>query len=219
MRKSLYLASSLILSPKVYAEEEDRPFVWDEASVGDDWGRAVRDFRRDHNFAVLMGQTKTQWLGRTEALPKVDTENSATELTLEYSFHIPWGYGIGYSLGTSSSIQVDQKNSSLETHYRASLPGLELGLVWNPLDKLRFNLGMVYGWERIDGLKISGQPGRLSLTEESLSGKFSTDVFRRLTWAVRIEYEETHFPRDAALGYDLEKTIYRIRIGLLKHLL
>lgn len=217
MRILLYLSLGLILSAKLHAEE--KPLVWDEKSVGDDWNRAVRDFRRDHNFGILLGQTRTHWKGKTDAVPNVDTETSSTELTLEYSFHIPWGHGFGYSLGTSSSIQVDQGKGSVTTHYRATLPGLDLGLVWNPNESFRLNLGLVYGWERVDGLKIDGQPGRLSLTEESLSGKFAVDWFYKLTWAVRLEYEETHFPKDAALGYDLEKNIMRLRLGLIKHLL
>ncbi|RYZ70103.1 MAG: hypothetical protein EOP09_06600 [Proteobacteria bacterium] len=217
MRRLLYLALGLILSPKLFAEE--RPLVWDEQSVGDDWDRAVRDFRRDHNFGFLLGQTRTQWKGRTDTALEIDEKTYATELTLQYSFHIPWSKGFGYSLGTSSSIQLDQGESEVSTHYRATLPGLELGLVWNANSAIRFNLGVVYGWERVDGLRVKDEPGTISITEESLSGKFSIDVFWKLTWAVRIEFEDTHFPTDAALGNDLEKNIVRLRVGLIKHLL
>lgn len=219
MRIHLYIALALSLSSKLSAATEEKPLVWDEASVGDNWDRAIRDFRRDHNFAVLLGQTRTHWKGKTDVLPEIDTKTSASEITLEYAFHIPWSGGFGYSLGTSSSIQLDQGRSTVRTHYRATLPGLEFGLVWNASNHLRFNLGAIYGWERVDGLKIDGQPNRLSLTEESLSGKFAVDFFWKLTWAVRLAYEETHFPRDAALGYDLEKGISRVRLGLVKHLL
>lgn len=217
MRLLLYLALGLILSPKVFAQE--KPLVWDEQTVGDDWSRAVRDFRRDHNFGVLLGQVRTKWRGEKDAVSKVDTETFSTELTVEYSFHIPWGYGFGYSLGTSSSIQVDQGSSQVQTHYRASLPGLDLGLVWNANDSIRFNLAAVYGWERLDGLKIVGETGRLSLTEESISGKFAIDWFYKLTWAVRIEYQQTQFPKDSSIGFDLEKNMTRLRLGLTKHLL
>lgn len=230
MRILLYLALGLILScfPKLFAQE--RPFVWDEESVGDDWDRAVRDFRRDHNLGILLGQTRTRWKGRIETKSVnngetvttesiIDDETSATELTLQYSFHIPWTKGFGYSLGTSSSIQLDQNDSRIKTHYRATLPGLELGLVWNASNSLRLNLGLVYGWERVDGFQVRGNPERVSVTEESLSGKFSIDWYWRLTWAVRFEFEETRFPQDAALGLDLEKNIMRVRLGMVKHLL
>lgn len=217
MRILLYLALGLILSPKLLAE--DRALVWDEASVGEDWDRAVRGFRRDHNFGLLLGQTETHWDGKTDTVPEIDTETSSSEITVQYSFHIPWGHGFGYSLGTSSSIQLDQGSGAVKTHYRATLPGLELGLVWNASNRFRLNLGLVYGWERVDGLKVEDQPGRLSLTEEGLSGKFALDVFWKLTWAVRLELVSTQFPGDAALGHDLQKSIVRYRVGLIKHLL
>jgi hypothetical protein len=217
MRRILYLALGLILSPKLVAE--DRPLVWDEKSVGEDWNRAIRDFRRDHNFGLLLGQTRTQWSSLNGAASHTNDKSYATELTVQYSFHIPWSRGFGYSLGTSSSIQLDQGESKVSTHYRTSLPGLELNLVWNASERFRFNLGMVYGWERVDGLRVEGMPGVVSFTEESLSGKFSVDVFWKLTWAVRIEFEETHFPADAIAKYDLQKSIARLRLGLIKHTL
>lgn len=217
MRILLYLALGLILSPKLDAQ--DKPLVWDEESVGDDWDRAVRSFRRDHNFGILLGQTKTIWDGKTDTVPNVKGKTFSSELTIQYSFHIPWARGLGYSLGTSSSIQLDQAKGLVETHYRATLPGLELGLVWNASDRFRFNLGLIYGWERVDGLKIEGQAGRSSLTEESLSGSMSVDVFWKLTWAVRFEFVNNRFPGDAALGPDLQKDIVRYRVGLIKHLL
>ncbi len=193
--------------------------VWDESSIADDWRRAVRDFRREHNFGILVGQTKTRWKGIVDNVA-VDTETDATEITLQYSFHIPWIKGFGYSLGTSSSVLFgDQGSRTLETQYRATLPGLEMGLVLNLNDRFRSNLGVVYSWERVNGLKVLGRPGRISITEESLSAQLSIDYFYKLTWAVRLEFEDSRFPKNASASYDLEKSIFRSRVGLIKHLL
>ncbi|MBC7533595.1 MAG: hypothetical protein H7318_18640 [Oligoflexus sp.] len=217
MRIVLYTAISLFFTTKLCAQEA--PLVWDESSVVDDWQRAVRDFRRDHNFGILLGQTKTRWKGSVEN-SLIDTESDATEITLQYSFHIPWSRGFGYSLGTSASVLLgDQGANNIQTHYRATLPGLELGLVWNLSDRFRLNFGAGYGWERVDGLKIDGREGRVSITEESISAKLSVDYFYKLTWAVRVEYEGTRFPKNASASYDLEKSIMRTRVGLIKHLL
>ena len=218
MKFFLYMAASLFLTTNLHAQET--PLVWDESSVVEDWGRAIRKYRRDHNFGILFGQTTTHWKGSTDVVPRIDTETTASEITLQYSFHIPWTHGFGYSLGTSvSALLGDQGSDTIEMHYRASLPGLEIGLVWNANDRWRANLGVVYGWERVNGLKIAGQAGRMSLSEESISGKMSVDYFYKLTWAIRIEIEATRFPPNASASYDLEKSIFRTRIGLVKHLL
>lgn len=217
MKIVLYAAVSLLFTAQLSAQEA--PLVWDESSVLDNWERAVRDFRRDHNFGILLGQTQTRWKGSVDDR-SIDTHSSASEITLQYSFHIPWTKGFGYSLGTSASVMLgDQGANNIQTHYRATLPGLELGLVWNINDRFRLNLGAVYGWERVDGLKIDDRPGRISITEESLSAKMSVDYFYKLTWAVRIEVEHTRFPENASASYDLEKSILRTRLGLIKHLL
>ena len=223
MKRIVYTAVSLLFTAKLYAQQpvlaSEPPMVWDESSIADDWQRAVRDFRRDHNFGILLGQTMTRWKGSVDNVA-VDTETDATELTLQYSFHIPWYKGFGYSLGTSSSVLFGDRDSErLETQYRVTLPGLELGLAWNLNDRFRTNLGVVYGWERVDGLKIEGRDGRVSISEESLSAKISIDYFYKLTWAIRIEVVGTRFPENASASYDLEKSLFRTRLGLIKHLL
>ncbi|MBC7660337.1 MAG: hypothetical protein H7249_11615 [Chitinophagaceae bacterium] len=217
MRLFIYMAAGFILTTNLHAEET--PLVWDEASILDDWSRAVREFRRDHNVGILVGQTQTHWQGATAQVGSINTNTTGGEVTLQYSFHIPWTHGFGYSLGTSTSVIVGDHSDTIEMHYRATLPGLELGLVWNINDHWRTNLGGGYGWERVDGLKVVGQEGRLSLSEETMSAKFSIDYFYKLTWAVRFEVALSRFPHNASASYDLENSIYRTRIGLIKHLL
>lgn len=208
----------------------DKVLVWDETSDLVDWQRAIRDFRREHNFAVLAGQSSSDWNGRLSGTDEYRFQSEGYELGVAYSFHIPWSGGFGYTLGTSASVIAGETSKrDYEIHYRARLPGLELGLVWNLSHRFRLAATLVYGWERIDQLRLPNefQHRKLSLTGETLAYRIALDYFYQLTWAVRAEFETSAFcyPSKRNFCYfgeethELEKTSNHIRVGIVKHLL
>jgi hypothetical protein len=197
--------------------------MWSEGKTITDWSRALRNFRRDHNFAVNVGTVYTKWKGLLPGYDrKFSFETRGYSVGCEYSFHIPWGYGFGYRLGTSTGIIFSEQNDDkYETYYRAILPGLEAGIVWNASDRIRLSATFVYGWQRVDGLRFSPEWGdrKVSFTGETLSQKASLEYFYNLTTAAIITYDQGLFFYSESEKYEIQETTKALSVGIVKHLL
>lgn len=230
MTRPFLLLSTLLATQALGQGSSDRVLVWDETSDIVDWQRAIRDFRREHNFSILAGRTISVWDGHLDGVTEYSFLSQGYEFGAAYAFHIPWTGGFGYTLGTSASVIAGEKSrDDYQIHYRARLPGVELGLVYNINQHFRLNATLIYGWERVDQLRLPKefQHRKLSLTGETLAYRIALDYFYQLTWAVRVEFESSEFCYTSKQSFcyygkethELEKISNNARIGIVKHLL
>lgn len=190
-----------------------------------DWAKVVRGFRHDHNFSATVALTQNRWEGQTQKIvDRFTAKTQAFELQLDYSFHLPLIWKLGYVLGTHTGIIFEEKDTrgfALARTY--ILPGMELGLVWNVNEWLRFMTSYRYGWQRAENMTLDKNPRegveKLAATGDTKSIKVALDYFVEISTAIRIEHETLDFYYSAKERFELLKTSRIVRLGLVKHLL
>src|SRR6478609_667105 len=108
---TLLILGGTILSPALLAQEATEPLLRPE--LPKEWGRAVRGFRREHNFALSYGHAFNRWKGHLTDDPRPFAFRvEAHELRIQYSFHLPLIGGLGYYLGTEASVTMASPSSA-----------------------------------------------------------------------------------------------------------
>jgi hypothetical protein len=203
------------------------------------WKRYVRDFRMDHNFALVVGAGVGNW-----AVPRFGTirEKSFPAKTVnfraQYSFHLPIYRGFGYFLGSTSAYDypVTTEPTSFYPAPVIQYPTLLVGLVYNFTPGFRGLVSFDYGIARIEDMaERDGRSGRvdgladdptISATLETFDGGIAADFFVRLNWAVRAEIHRRfirHAKPKKLANQPIDADFYRddrwVGLGLAYHLM
>jgi hypothetical protein len=198
-----------------------------------EWSRAIRGFRRDHNFSLSYGRVWSQWdgvltqsnseEGEIDQPKSFSFSNSGNLISLNYAFHLPIWEGFGYYLGTKTHVYkaVRQNSEVRGDEFSFGLPGLNAGLVYNFSDHLRTSVGLELGWQRIERLKVPSLTGikDVSISGESMSWLGQLDYFYELSWAFQLSYESSRFSYAKAENLSLHKSSQIWSVGILKHLI
>ncbi|HYX34097.1 MAG TPA: hypothetical protein VE954_13375 [Oligoflexus sp.] len=203
------------------AQEVAEPLVRPE--LPKEWSRAVRGFRREHNFSVSYGLVTSRWKGHlTDDANIFSFSNEGHQARISYSFHLPLMGRFGYYLGTQTSVLVaasSRDSKGGEISY--GLPGLNVGVILNLSDRVRVASGLELGWHRIEklGLPESFERKRISVTGETRTWNGQVDYFYELSWAVQLTYEASELNYAPAESLSLHKVSRSWSLGILKHLI
>lgn len=190
-----------------------------------DWNRVVRGFRHDHNFAIGLAYAGNEWKGYLQRTSEeFSAETQGLEVQVDYSFHLPLYGSIGYTLGTGGAYifrEAGTGTQAISVKQSYSLPGINLGLVWNISERWRTTLSFVYGWQRIERMEVRTAFARenVALTGDVRSWRWSFDYFLQLSLALRLEVEDFEFSYTSEESLDLKKWGKQIHLGLVKHLI
>lgn len=210
-----------ILSPALQAQEVTEPLIRPE--LPKEWSRAVRGFRREHNFSISYGLVISRWKGHlTDDSNIFSFENEGHQARLAYSFHLPLVGGFGYYLGTqTSALMAPSTRDSKGGELSYGLPGLNVGLILNLSDRVRVASGVELGWHRIEklGLPESLQRKRISVTGETRTWNAQLDYFYELSWALQLTFESSELNYLGADSLSLRKLSRTWSLGILKHLI
>ena len=188
-----------------------------------EWSRAIRGFRREHNFMVNYGLVANSWEAQLAGYDKsFHFKTAGQQLGFDYSFHLPlWG-GLGYVLGTKlTAVIISPFTLTQVSSVSFGLPGMNVGLVLNSSDHFRMGAGMEFGWHRIDRLRLPIEEFRkpISITGETRAYRLSADYFYELSWALHLEYEVAKFSYQTSESLKLLKSSRAWSVGVLKHLI
>ena len=202
-----------------------------------DWNKAVRGFRREHNFVFTLGAVNSRWFISDRLALKDRTTVPTRDYFgfFSYTFHLPIYRGIGYYLGSGTGTIIKDRNrkSLVSASYSYSLPGFIMGLTANLSPALRVNCGISGYLERIDGFVYKQLPSEfndktsLSMTMRVWAASLSSDFFFKLPWAMRLESEFRHLsfrsPKgvvdNTIIAYPIQKDEWRFGAGVVYHLL
>jgi hypothetical protein len=203
------------------------------------WKRYVRDFRRDHHFALIAGGSQGFW--RVSRLGTIHDKSFASRSIVtraQYSFHLPLYRGFGYLLGSTSGYEyeiVPAKAVFLPAS-AYQFPTLLFGLVYNFTPGVRTAIGMDYGISRMEDVaerdsisgRVDGLPDdpTISVTLSTVDIGWTGDYFVSLNWALRLEghlrltkYAQPKKLNGQALDADFRKNDKWLGAGLVFHLL
>ncbi len=210
-----------LVAGSMQAQEVTEPLVRPE--LPKEWSRAIRGFRREHNFSVSYGNVSSHWRGHVSKDETVFSfKNLGHQVRFNYAFHLPLYAGFGYYLGTQTSVLIaaaNKSNEAAEVSY--GLPGLNSGLTLNLSDHLRCSAGLELGWQRIEklGLPEAWDRKRISVTGETRTWHGQIDYFYELSWAFVLEYESSELSYNPTESLSLSKVSHTWSLGLLKHLI
>jgi hypothetical protein len=203
------------------AQEVTEPLIRPE--LPKEWSRAVRGFRREHNFSISYGHVIGRWKGHlTDDSTRFSFANEGHQVRIAYAFHLPLLGPFGYYLGTqTSALMAPSTHKTRGSEISYGLPGLNLGLVLNLSDRLRVASGVELGWHRIEklGLPESFESKRISITGETRTWNAQIDYFYRLSWAVQLSYETSELQYAPEDSLSLGKLSRTWSLGILKHLI
>lgn len=215
------ILGSALFSPGLHAQEVTEPLIRPE--LPREWSRAVRGFRREHNFSISYGYVLSRWKGHlTDSTDIFSFANEGHQARLGYAFHLPLVGGVGYYLGTQTSALVAASSrNSVGGEISYGLPGLNVGLVVNASDRVRLSSGVELGWQRIEklGLPERFERKRISVTGETLTWNGQIDYFYELSWAVQLTYESSELTYASEESLSLRKLSRTWSLGILKHLI
>ncbi len=217
----LLILGSALFSLGLHAQDVTEPLIRPE--LPREWSRAVRGFRREHNFSVAYGYVVSRWKGHlTDSTDIFSFANEGHQARISYAFHLPLVGGFGYYLGTQTSALVaapSRDNKGDEISY--GLPGLNVGLIINLSDRVRVASGVEFGWHRIEklGLPETFERKRISVTGETLTWNGQIDYFYELSWAFQLTYESSELNYASEESLSLRKLSRTWSLGILKHLI
>jgi hypothetical protein len=217
----LLILGCALISPGLPAQEVTEPLIRPE--LPREWSRAVRGFRREHNFSTSYGYVVSRWKGHlTDSTDIFSFANEGHQARITYAFHLPLVGGFGYYLGTQTSALVAASSRNSEGgEISYGLPGLNAGLIVNLSDRVRFASGVELGWQRIEklGLPERFEHKRISVTGETRTWNGQIDYFYKLSWAVQLTYESSELNYTSKESLSLRKLSRTWSLGILKHLI
>lgn len=195
------------------------------------WQRFVGGFRKNHNFAVVVGRASNRWYVRDfGTIGDEHIESKAAYAKFQYSFHIPFSRSFGALLGSSTGYYFESLSDG--SGFRAGpaihLPGVLAGLVFNPTPVWRILVTAESYLERIETLRnTSVEPQEVLQTTMLTYYDFGLmiDFFYSLNWAVRAEghykYSANHPPArgQGVIEGSVQKYDLLFGMGLVYHLL
>jgi hypothetical protein len=217
----LLILGCALISHGLHAQEVTEPLIRPE--LPREWSRAVRGFRREHNFSVSYGYVVSRWKGHlTDSTDIFSFANEGHQARIAYAFHLPLVGGFGYYLGTQTSALLaptSRESEGGEISY--GLPGLNVGLIVNLSDRVRLASGIELGWHRIEklGLPERFERKRISVTGETQTWNGQFDYFYELSWAVQLTYESSELTYNSKESLALRKLSRSWSLGILKHLI
>jgi hypothetical protein len=210
-----------VLPPGVNAQEVTEPLI--RAELPKEWSRAVRGFRREHNFSISYGYVISRWKGHlTDDEDIFSFANEGHQVRIAYAFHLPLMGGFGYYLGTqTSALMAASSREGKGSELSYGLPGLNVGLILNLSDRVRVASGVELGWQRIEklGLPERFESKRISVTGETRTWNGQIDYFYELSWAAQLTYEASELNYAPAESLSLRKVSRSWSLGILKHLI
>jgi hypothetical protein len=217
----LLILGCALISHGLHAQEVTEPLIRPE--LPREWSRAVRGFRREHNFSVSYGYVVSRWKGHlTDSTDIFSFANEGHQARISYAFHLPLVGGLGYYLGTqTSALMAESSRESVGGEISYGLPGLNVGLIVNLSDRVRFASGLELGWHRIEklGLPERFERKRISVTGETQTWNGQIDYFYELSWAVQLTYESSELTYNSKESLALRKLSRTWSLGILKHLI
>lgn len=217
----LLILGCALISHGLHAQEVTEPLIRPE--LPREWSRAVRGFRREHNFSVSYGYVVSRWKGHlTESTDIFSFANEGHQARISYAFHLPLVGGFGYYLGTqTSALMAETSRESEGGEISYGLPGLNVGLIVNLSDRVRLSSGIELGWHRIEklGLPERFENKRISVTGETQTWNGQIDYFYELSWAVQLTYESSELTYNSKESLSLRKLSRSWSLGILKHLI
>jgi len=193
-----------------------------------EWDRAVRGFRREHNFALLVGSAQEQWNLRAfgEAPENQSIPRTSYTSRFQYTFHIPMSGSVGYFLGSGIGTRIGRKkdaNDRLQRPTSLVLPGIIAGMAYNPTPVLRLTIGVDAYLERLDNIGFESafaDPAvKVSATGRVVSYHVAMELFFRLNWAIKLFWEQDVLRLKTAGDVDVSRTTRQLGAGLVYHLL
>lgn len=217
----LLILGCALISHGLHAQEVTEPLIRPE--LPREWSRAVRGFRREHNFSVSYGYVVSRWKGHlTDSTDIFSFANEGHQARISYAFHLPLVGGLGYYLGTqTSALMAESSRESVGGEISYGLPGLNVGLIVNLSDRVRLASGLELGWHRIEklGLPERFERKRISVTGETQTWNGQIDYFYELSWAVQLTYESSELTYNSKESLALRKLSRTWSLGILKHLI
>jgi hypothetical protein len=203
------------------------------------WKRYVRDFRRDHHFAIVVGGARGSW--KVSKFGTIHNQSFASKgfvTRAQYSFHLPIFRGFGYLLGSTCGYEyeITDEKVAFQPKPAYEFPTLLVGLAYNFTPGVRTAISVDYGISRMEEVeerdsrsgRLDGLPDDpiIGVTLTTLDLGWSTDYFVGLNWAIRFDAHwrlQKHAPpkklAGQAIDADFRKDDRWLGLGLVFHLL
>lgn len=193
-----------------------------------EWDRAVRGFRREHNFTLLVGSAHEQWNLHTFGVAPGNQSIPRTAYTarFQYAFHIPITGSVGYFLGSGIGTRIGKKEDANDRFQRPTsfaLPGIIAGLAYNPTPVMRLTIGVDAYLERLDNIgyvsAFADPTIKVAATGRVMSYHAAMELFFRLNWAIKLFWERDILRLKTAGDVDVTRSTRQMGAGLVYHLL
>lgn len=159
------------------------PFI----TVSHKWDKAVRGFRKGHNFTLLGSYRRIAFSLSKDTYPEVSRQLFAGQL--RYAYHIQSDRNVGYFLGSSIGYIEPQVRGPEELEYQrfVEFPSLLIGGVFNASSYFRayaYFEGYLTRLERFRRLPFTNA---IDTTGETVRAGVGFDLFYLLEWGVTFD--------------------------------
>lgn len=210
-------------SPAQPAQGPADPFI----EVSHRWDKAVRGFRKGHNFSLLGNYRRVAFQLGGGNYNEVSRRLFAGQL--RYAYHIQSDRAVGYFLGTSLSYVEPQASGpeGLEYQRFLELPSLLVGGVFNGSSYFRLHTYLEGYLTRLEGFSRNPFTNAIDTTGETIRAGMGFDLFYLLEWGVTFNasyyWSKLRVPKpEADTGHGVESVIISgnsFAIGLVLHLI
>lgn len=200
------------------------PFI----TVSHKWDKAVRGFRKGHNFGLLGSYRRTAFQ-LSGGGPKKEVSRRLFAGQLRYAYHIQSDRSVGYFLGSTLGYIEPQSSGpeGLEYQRYMEFPSLMIGGVFNGSSYFRLHTYFEGFLTRLEGFRREPLINAIATTGETIRAGMGFDLFYLLEWGVTFNasyyWSKLRVPKpesDASHGVDSVIILGNsFSIGLVLHLI
>lgn len=199
------------------------PFI----EVSHKWDKAVRGFRKGHNFSLLGNYRRTVFQLTGGSHDDVAVRLFAGQL--RYAYHIQSDRNVGYYLGSSLGYIEPQASGPQDLEYARFIefPSLLVGGVFNASSYLRIHTYLEGFLTRLEGFSRNPFTNAIDSTGETIRAGMGVDLFYLLEWGVTFDasyyWSKLRVPKpESDGGHGVESVVVSgnsFAIGLILHLI
>lgn len=159
------------------------PFI----TVSHKWDKAVRGFRKGHNFSLLGSYRRVAFSLSKDTYPEVSRQLVAGQL--RYAYHIQSDRNVGYFLGSSIGYLAPQVRGPEELEYQrfVEFPSLLVGGVFNASSYFRVYTYFEGYLTRLERFRRLPFTNAIDTTGETVRAGAGFDLFYLLEWGVTFD--------------------------------
>lgn len=200
------------------------PFI----TVSHKWDKAVRGFRKGHNFGLLGAYRRTAFqLSGGGTRREVSRQLLVGQL--RYAYHIQSDRSVGYFLGSTLGYVEPQSRGPQRLEYQRYMefPSLMIGGVFNGSSYFRLHTYFEGFLTRLEGFNRNPLVNAIDTTGETIRAGMGFDLFYFLEWGVTFNasyyWSKLRVPKpESDAAHDVDAVIISgnsFAVGLVLHLI